>query len=123
MMMEKKKGGIYPRVTVEKLRKLPKPSDFKQPEPSFWTHGILKPAQQWSLLQFHTCGAAAVQPFREHCAEPLQHSRNLQFHWAQMNPDFTWTKCTKGTQGQVNQKGSRHYPLHLGNLSTLSVTL
>lgn len=31
MMMEKKKGGIYPRVTVEKLRKLPKPSDFKQP--------------------------------------------------------------------------------------------
>lgn len=26
---EKKKGGIYPRVTVEKLWKLPKPSDFR----------------------------------------------------------------------------------------------
>lgn len=30
-MVEKKKEGMYPRVTVEKLWKRPKPSDFKQP--------------------------------------------------------------------------------------------
>lgn len=72
-MVEKKKGGIYLRVTVENLQKLPKPSDFKQPGAK------LLDAQQWSLLQFHTCRAAAVQPFREHCAEPLQHSRNYNF--------------------------------------------
>lgn len=65
-MMVKKKGGIYPRITVEKLWKLPKPSDFKQPGAKLLNNGILKPVQQWSLLQFHTCRAAAVQPFREH---------------------------------------------------------
>lgn len=64
--MEKKKEGTDPRITAEELWKLPKPSDFKQPGAKLLDSWILKPSQQRSLLQFHTCRAAAVQPFREH---------------------------------------------------------
>lgn len=47
-------------------------------------------------------------------AEPLQHSRNLQFHWAQMNPDSLRPSTQRAHKAKSIRKAALITPYILG---------